>query len=154
VEIERDVTFCLETGSPEAARRLLARPDEALRRIPVFRNLRLEGDELQGQLTAAFALLGEVHFPFRSRFTLAGAEAGLEDLDPGPHELRARLNGRARLEAHRVCYRARVHLEVRLPEGEKWGGRVFKKMAEAAFERTLERTLAGLIHTENAGLLD
>lgn len=154
MELERDVDFYLEAETPEAARALLAHPERALARLGVFRDLELSGDELRGALVAAFALLGEVRFPFRARFEHAGDAATLSPLETAGEALRAELAGRARLEGSRVCYRARVRLSARLPEGEKWGGRAFKKMAEAAFARTLERTLAGLNRPGEAGLLD
>ncbi|WP_456412892.1 DUF3809 family protein [Oceanithermus profundus] len=154
MELERDVAFCLAAADPAAAQALLERPQEALGRLAVFRDLELSGDELRGALVAPFALLGEVRFPFRARFTTRGETASLEPLDPGADDLAAELSGRARREGSQVCYRARVRLRVRLPEGEKWGGRAFKKMAEAAFARTLERTLADVNRGAHGGLLD
>jgi len=154
VELERDVAFCLDTPNPEEARELLTCPDRALARLAVFRDLELNGEELTGALVAPFALLGEVRFPFRSRFTQSGETARLDACETGDGDLAAELAGRARLEGARVCYRARVRLRIRLPEGEKWGGRAFRKMAEAAFARTLERTLASIDATTGKGLLD
>ncbi len=154
MELEREVDFCLEAQTPEDARALLAHPERALARLGVFRDLELSGRELRGTLVAALALLGEVRFPFRARFEHAGEAATLHPLDAGDEALRAELSGRAWLEGSRVCYRARVRLAAHLPEGEKWGGRAFKKMAEAAFVRTLERTLAGLGRSAGPGLLD
>jgi len=154
VELERNVSFCLDAADPEAARQLLARPDRALARLAVFQDLELNGEELTGALVAPFALLGEVRFPFRSRFTQSGETARLDACETGDGDLTAELAGRARVEGARVCYRARVHLRIRLPEGDKWGGRAFRKMAEAAFARTLERTLAAVNRSADGGLLD
>lgn len=154
MELQRDVSFCLDAASPEEAQVLLAHPERALSRLEVFRDLDLNGAELSGALVAPFALLGEVRFPFRSRFSHGGKEARLEAGEPASKELAAELAGSARVEGARVCYRARVRLHVRLPEGEKWGGRAFRKMAEAAFARTLERTLAAVNQGNHSGLLE
>ncbi|HGY09753.1 MAG TPA: DUF3809 domain-containing protein [Oceanithermus profundus] len=154
MELEREIAFCLEAASPEEARELLAQPDRALARLEAFEDLKLQGDVLQGALAATVALLGKVRFPFRSRFAPGEAGARLEALAPEAGELSARLSGRSWLEGSRVCYDARVRLCARLPEGEKWGGRAFRKMAEAAFARALERTLASTDRRADAGLLD
>jgi len=154
VELERNVDFCLNAEAPETARELLVRPDKALQRLPVFRDLHLEGDILEGCLTTTIALLGEVSFPFRARFCFSGETAELHPLESAGGDLHAELAGKARVEGERVCYRASVRLRAHLPEGEKWGGRAFKKMAEAAFARVLERTLTNLDRSESAGLLD
>ncbi|WP_456476239.1 DUF3809 family protein [Oceanithermus sp.] len=145
MRLERDVAFRLETASEEEARKLLVSPQRALAQLPVFQDLRLEGAVLSGALVAPFAMLGEVRFPFRARFTGGREEARLEPLPLSePGDLRAELAGEARREGAGVTYRARIVLHILLPEGEKWGGRAFKKMAEAAFARTLARTLERL----------
>ena len=154
MELEREIAFCLEAASPEEAGRLLARPDRALARLGVFEGLDLRDGVLQGALAATLVILGRVRFPFRSRFEPGETEARLEALAPEGEELGARLSGRSWLDGARVCYRARVRLCAHLPEGEKWGGRAFKKMAEATFARTLERTLAAANRPAGTGLLD
>ena len=142
MRLERLIECCLPAESPEGARALLADPAAALGRLRVFRDLELSGDVLQGSLAAPFALVGEVRFPFSSRFELAGDSARLTALPPPEAgDTAAELDGLARLDGVRVCYRAEVALELALPQGEKWGGRAFHKMAEAAFERVLARTL-------------
>ena len=142
MRLERQISFCLRAEDPAEARSLLAAPERALARLAVFRDLKLMDGVLSGALAAPFALIGEVRFPFRSRFELDGDSARLE---PEPLADRgdavAELGGSARAKGDRVCYQAQVALELRLPEGDKWGGRAFRKMAEAAFEKTLKRTL-------------
>ena len=142
MRLERQISFCLEARDPTEASALLAAPERALARLAVFRDLKLMNGVLSGALAAPFVLIGEVRFPFRSRFELGGDMARLEP-EPLANEgdAAAELSGSARTEGNRVCYQARVALELYLPEGEKWGGRAFRKMAEAAFERTLKRTL-------------
>jgi len=143
MRLEREIEFRLQTRSEEEAQRLLASPLEALGRLQVFRDLSLEGNELSGALVAPFAILGEVRFPFRARFRSAGSDAWLEPLPPDDpaSDLWAELEGQARRERADVAYRARIALHIHLPEGEKWGGKAFRKLAEAAFTRTLTRTL-------------
>ena len=142
MRLERRVQFCLQANDPVSARKLLATPDTALARLSVFKDLTLKDGVLEGVLAAPFVLIGEVRFPFRSRFTLRANEAELTPLPQREdNDTRAVLSGTARLNGDRVCYEASVALQLSLPEGEKWGGRAFRKMAEAAFERTLTRTL-------------
>ncbi|WP_457637423.1 DUF3809 family protein [Oceanithermus sp.] len=142
MQLERKVRFCLQAGDPSSAHELLAAPEVALSRFHVFKDLALKDGVLEGVLAAPFVLIGEVRFPFRSRFSLHGSEAELTPLpQQGDGETYAELAGVARASEDRVCYEARVVLQLNLPEGEKWGGRAFRKMAEAAFERTLTRTL-------------
>lgn len=122
-------------------------PVVALSRIRVFRDLKLESGVLSGYLTAPFALIGEVRFPFSSRFDAVADTAELLPIEPAANAERdtvAFLGGKARLQGDRVCYQAELTLELNLPEGQKWGGRAFRKMAEAAFERTLSHTLREL----------
>ena len=147
MRLERSLDFCLQAASASEARTWLQDPVMALSRIKVFRDLKLEGGVLSGYLAAPFALIGEVRFPFRSRFSAGPDSAELTPLEPAEGENRdtaAELGGRAWLEEDRVCYQASLLLEFTLPKGEKWGGRAFRKMAEAAFERTLSRTLQEL----------
>jgi len=147
LRLERSLNFCLQAADSAEAQTWLQDPVAALSRIKVFRDLKLEGNVLSGYLAASFALIGEVRFPFRSRFSASPDSAELTPLEPAAGEKRetvAELGGRARLEGDRVCYQAELALELNLPEGEKWGGRAFRKMAEAAFERTLSRTLQEL----------
>jgi len=142
MELARQVRFCLQAEDPASARRLLEKPEEALGRLRVFRDLTLQGDVLSGVLAAPFALMGELRFPFSSRFSLHNDVGKLTPLpSANDAESAAELAGTARLEGDRVCYEADVLLRLSLPEGEKWGGRAFRKMAEAAFERILNRTL-------------
>ncbi|WP_457630655.1 DUF3809 family protein [Oceanithermus sp.] len=142
MRLERRVKFCLQAADADEAGRLLAAPQLALARLRVFRDLELEDGVLSGALAAPFVLIGEVRFPFRSRFLLGERTAELTPLPlESEAESAAELAGTAELAGDRVCYQADVALQLSLPEGEKWGGRAFRKMAEAAFERTLARTL-------------
>ncbi len=147
LRLERSLTFCLQAANPQEARRWLQDPTLALSQIKVFRDLELKGGVLSGFMAAPFAIVGEVRFPFRSRFRLE-AEAGtltpIAADEATSSDTSAELGGRARLEGDRVCFQAELLLRLNLPEGEKWGGRAFRKMAEAAFERTLSRTLHDL----------
>jgi len=141
VRLKRSVHFCLSAGSEAAALELMGQPHHALAKLPVFRELKLENRVLSGFLAAPFALLGEVRFPFSSRFEVAGETARLEPLPATDEELRAELSGKATVQGKEVCYQALIRLDIDLPQGEKWGGKAFRKMAEAAFERVLDATL-------------
>ena len=144
MHLKRSLDFCLQAADSAEARMWLQDPVTALSRIKVFRNLKLDDGILSGHLAASFALIGEVRFPFRSRFSTAADSAELFPLGlPAEQnsETMAKLGGRAWLNGDRVCYQAELELELNMPEGEKWGGRAFRKMAEAAFERTISRTL-------------
>lgn len=147
MRLERTLNFCLQASNPQEARRWLQDPTLALSKISVFRDLSLKDGVLSGSLVAPFAIVGEVRFPFRSYFNPDDDFAVLTpaELDSdGSGETLAQLGGRARLDGDRVCYQAELRLHLNWPEGEKWGGRAFRKMAEAAFERTLSRTLREL----------
>jgi hypothetical protein len=139
MEIARNFSF----RYPGQAQDLL-RPDLLFGHYPPFAELELREGILQGALVTVVPLLGEVRFPFRSRLVPQGHSAHLEALrlDPEP-ELWAELEGEGWV-AEELNYWIQLRLHAQLPAGEKWGGKALRKMAESAFERTLQRWLASL----------
>ncbi|MCL4455578.1 MAG: DUF3809 domain-containing protein [Deinococcus sp.] len=140
-----------ELTRPGKAQDLL-RPDKIFAGIPVFDQLGLERGLLAGTLVAQAPLFGQVRFPFESRLAQVGAgddgpglkvQLSAQALDPVP-SFWAELSGHGSVTEESLLYQVHLKLHVDLPEGEKWGGRALRRMAEASFERTLARTLLNL----------
>ncbi|RDI95083.1 DUF3809 domain-containing protein [Meiothermus sp. QL-1] len=123
----------------------LYQPERVFSGRPPFRMLRREGFWLEGVLVAEAPLLGEIQFPFRSRIHPEGRVARLEALPlENPPPFWVELAGRGEVVEGGLEYRLTLRLHASLPPGEKWGGRALRRLAEAAFERNLERELKRL----------
>jgi hypothetical protein len=110
-----------------------------------FGRLERQEDVLGGELVAEIPLLGEIHFPFKSRIVIEGADtARLEPLPLEHGGFWAELAGGGRAAGGRIAYDLELRVHAALPEGEKWGGKALRRMAEVAFERTVTRTLEAL----------
>ncbi len=132
--------FELEVEGPQS---LLNTPERVFARLPGIANLKREDAKLTGELCGEARLLGRFCFPFESEFQ-SGNPARLHPR-PLPHErLWAELGGEARAREGRLFYRIRLVLHAELPEGEKWGTRAFRRMAEAALENALNKSLLSL----------
>lgn len=135
-----------ELRIPGTPAELLA-PERVFGGRPPFRDLRREGQHLVGELVAYTPLMGDLRFPFRSRLhPEAEDRALLVALSPAdePPAFWAELAGEGKAEGGALAYTIRVRLHAQLPEGEKWGGKALRRMAEAAFERTISRALENL----------
>ncbi len=138
MQLERE--FELEVlGPPD----LLLAPEKVFARLPGLVGLRREGSRLSGQLCGEARLLGRFCFPFESEFSGDGP-VRLRPLPITGARLWAELGGEARAEEERLFYRVRLVLHAELPEGEKWGTRAFRRMAEAALENALKKSLLSL----------
>ncbi len=146
-EIELKVPF---NGSPREAKARLFAPEAVFAPVSVLKDLRRDGEVVEGRLSASVALFGEVGFPFRSRLRADGEAAVLEAL-PLEEPFWAELSGRGEARERHLHYRVRLRVHADLPDGEKWGGRAFKRLAEATFQRTLERALAQLAAEVSGG---
>lgn len=130
---------------PESPEHLLT-PERVFAGKAPFAGLERRGQQLWGYLLADIPLLGEIRFPFRSRIDLQGeGVAHLEalPLEPVP-DFWAELSGEGAVVAGNIHYRLNLRIHAHLPEGEKWGGKALRRMAEAAFERVVKRTLEQL----------
>jgi len=121
----------------------LLQPERVFAHEP-FGELKRKGMELGGNLHADIPLLGEIQFPFHSRIHLEG-RVRLEALPlvPAP-AFWAELSGSAEVIPGGIHYQLHLRIHASLPEGEKWGGKALKRMAELAFERVVSRTLESL----------
>lgn len=128
----------------------LLTPERVFGGRPPFRDLRREGEYLMGELVTYTPLIGDLRFPFRSRLQAeAEGRASLVALFPGDEggELPAfwaELSGEGTAVEDALAYTITVRLHAQLPEGEKWGGKALRRMAEAAFQRTISRALETL----------
>jgi hypothetical protein len=143
-----------ELRIPGTPAQLLA-PERVFGGRPPFRDLRREGEHLVGELVAYTPLMGDLRFPFRSRLhSQAEGRASLVALIPGdsraaqpssePPAFWAELSGEGVVVGEALAYTITVRLHAQLPEGEKWGGKALRRMAEAAFQRTISRALETL----------
>ncbi|PZA08789.1 MULTISPECIES: DUF3809 domain-containing protein [unclassified Meiothermus] len=136
-----------ELRIPGSPAELLA-PERVFGERPPFQGLHREGEHLVGELVAYTPLMGELRFPFRSHLQAEDAEhASLTalPLDEGaPPAFWAELSGEGTAVGGALAYTITVRLHARLPEGEKWGGKALRRMAEAAFQRTISRALEAL----------
>ncbi len=144
MRLERRFAFSLKVPTGQA-RALLLAPERVFADLPGLRNLAREGSLISGRLCGEALLFGEVCFPFRSRLE-TGDRARLVPL-PLAEAFWAELAGEGEVQDDRLVYRGTLILHAHLPEGEKWGGRAFKRMVEAALERTLRRALEALPST-------
>lgn len=140
MNIER--TFGLSIPGDEA---LLHAPEKVFGGRSPFEAMSREGLRLRGALTADVPLLGQLRFPFESELILGDGLAQLEPVLPSPiPDYWAEIAGEGRVEGDKLHYRITVRLHAEVPPGDKWGGRALRRMAEAAFERTLSRALSQL----------
>lgn len=130
----------------------LLKPELVFSDKPPFGLLGRDGERLWGKLHTEVPLFGALEFPFESRLTQPQADKALLEALPIEPSLPfwAELSGSAQLQNNRILYRLHVRIHAHLPEGEKWGGRALQRMAEATFERTLERALTGLAKLDQA----
>ncbi len=124
----------------------LLQPERVFAQKPPFKALTRQGYTLQGYLAAEAPLLGELHFPFRSQIHPQGQRAYLEALPlHDPPAFWAELEGSGRVVEEGIEYQLTLRIHATWPQGEKWGGRALGRLAEAAFERQVERVLEQLI---------
>ena len=64
--------------------------------------------------------------------------------EPADPRFWAELEGEGWAVEDGICYKLRLRIHAEIPQGEKWGGKALRRMAEAAFERTVSRALEGL----------
>ncbi|MDT7919173.1 MAG: DUF3809 family protein [Meiothermus sp.] len=123
----------------------LLQPERVFAGKPPFGELTRTGTTLQGYLVAEAPLFGEIHFPFQSRIHPQGITARLEALRlPDPPAFWAELEGHGEVVEGGLVYQITLRIHATLPQGEKWGGRALGRLAEAAFERNVERVLKRL----------
>ncbi|MER3483168.1 MAG: DUF3809 domain-containing protein [Meiothermus sp.] len=156
---------------PEPPEHLL-KPERVFGGRPPFGRLERQGSQLRGELVAEVPLLGEIHFPFQSRidaqeegraYLLADSPtltldqpramdppssppspADQQRAEPADPRFWAELEGEGWAVEDGICYKLRLRIHAEIPQGEKWGGKALRRMAEAAFERTVSRALEGL----------
>ncbi|MCX7602110.1 MAG: DUF3809 domain-containing protein, partial [Meiothermus sp.] len=63
---------------------------------------------------------------------------------PDPPNFWAELEGSGAVVENGINYQLTLRIHATLPQGEKWGGRALGRLAEAAFERNVERVLGRL----------
>lgn len=134
--------FQLQLAEP--SERLLT-PEIVFSGKPPFGVLERDGSEVSGMLLAEVPLFGDLKFPFKSRIEALDTDrAKLEaiPLEPAP-PFWAELSGTGQLEATGIRYKLQLRIHAHLPEGEKWGGKALQRMAEAAFDRAIDRVLLG-----------
>jgi len=141
MRFERPFAFSLK-APPGQAQALLTAPERVFADLPGLRNLAREGFLITGRLCGEALLFGEVCFPFRSRLE-TGDRVRLVPL-PLAEAFWAELAGEGEVRGDTLVYQGTLTLHAHLPEGEKWGGRAFRRMVEAALERTLRRALETL----------
>jgi len=124
---------------------LLHAPEKVFGGLSPFESMSREGLRLRGALAADVPLLGQLRFPFESELVLEEDLARLEPLLPSPiPDYWAEIAGEGRVEGEKLHYRITVRLHAEIPPGDKWGLKALRRMAEAAFERALSRTLSQL----------
>lgn len=124
----------------------LLMPEQVFAGRPPFGELRRQESLLSGHLLTDIPLLGEIQFPFQCRISSRGQDSALLQalpLEPAP-PFWAELEGKGTIAEGSIHYRLEVRIHANLPEGEKWGGKALRRMAEAAFERVVSRTLEQL----------
>ncbi|GIW27312.1 MAG: hypothetical protein KatS3mg070_0675 [Meiothermus sp.] len=132
---------------PEPPEHLL-QPERVFAGKPPFGELTRRDTTLEGYLVAEAPLFGEIQFPFHSRIHPQGLAARLEALPlPEPPAFWAELEGHGEVVEGGIAYQLTLHIHATLPQGEKWGGRALGRLAEAAFERNVERVLQRLTQT-------
>jgi len=123
----------------------LLKPEQVFAGKPPFGELTRHDTSLQGYLLAEAPLFGEIHFPFHSRIHPQGRGARLEAMAlEDPPAFWAELEGSAQIVEDGIDYHLTLRIHATLPQGEKWGGRALGRLAEAAFERNVERVLKQL----------
>ena len=130
---------------PEPAEHLLL-PERVFGGKPPFGVLERDGLQLLGELAAEVPLLGEIRFPFRSLIEPHGSDIAsltAQILEPNP-PFWAELSGQGQLGTNGIHYNLLLKVHAELPQGEKWGGQALRRMAQVAFERSVERVLAQL----------
>lgn len=126
----------------------LLKPEQVFASKPPFGELTRQDTTLLGYLVAEAPLFGEIHFPFHSRIHPQGNAARLEALPlTEPPAFWAELEGSGKVVEGGIDYQLTLRIHATLPQGEKWGGRALGRLAEAAFERNVERVLERLAKT-------
>lgn len=142
MRIEETLQFKIGASDLDEAQKLLATPEATFAHLPGLEALRRDGQILKGKLCGHAAIFGRICFPFASRLVL-GEETKLLAL-PLEESFWAELAGTGRARPDGVIYQVKLTLHLELPQGEKWGGQAFRRMAEAAMQRTLRRALAAM----------
>jgi hypothetical protein len=124
----------------------LLKPEAVFAGRGPFGKLVRHGEELHGTLVAEAPLIGEIEMPFRSRLVQLGENrAQLEALaGESPLSFWAELWGQGEAKQGQLHYRLNLRIHAQLPAGDKWGGQALRKMAEAAFERQIDKALREL----------
>ncbi len=144
MELRHRFAFALAAPPKEAPRLLLA-PERVFAALPGIKGLKREGSRLFGELCGEAPFFGEVCFPFESELKPENeARARLVPRPLAERRFWAELGGVGELLGNELSYRVQLVLHAELPEGEKWGGRAFRRMVEAALSRHLARALAAL----------
>jgi len=144
MELEHRFSFAL-SASPNEAPKLLLTPERVFSALPGIKGLKREGSRLSGELCGEAPFFGEVCFPFESLLEQEGpTRARLTPLPLAEKRFWAELAGLGALKEGELHYDVRLVLHAELPEGEKWGGRAFRRMVEAALSRHLSRALSAL----------
>jgi len=144
MELKRRFSFSLTTAKGEGEALLFA-PERIFARLPGIKNLQREGERLTGALCGEAPFFGEVCFPFESRlFQNGNGQARLVPITLAGERFWAELAGDGVLNKNELRYQVELTLHAELPSGEKWGGRAFRRMVEAALARHLGRALDAL----------
>jgi len=126
----------------------LLQPERVFAGKPPFGELIRQDTTLQGHLVAEAPLFGEIQMPFHSRIHPQGRAARLEALPlPDPPAFWAELEGHGEVVEGGLAYQLTLRIHASWPQGEKWGGRALSRLAEAAFERNVQRVLERLAQT-------
>lgn len=135
-------SFCLRIAGPPAN---LWAPERVFAGKPPFGALGRRGSLVEGHLLAEAPFLGQIQLPFRSRIETRGPVARLVALSlPEQPRFWAEPEGEGHAVEGELVYRLTLRIHAELPEGEKWGGRALRRMAEVAFDRSVERVLQRL----------
>jgi len=144
MKLEHRFSFALAAppGNPD---QLLFHPERVFSALPGIKALRRIGTRLLGELCGEAPFFGEVCFPFESELAREGDHrARLRPLPIPEKRFWAELGGVGTLNDGELRYDVQLVLHAELPEGEKWGGRAFRRMVEAALSRHLSRALSAL----------
>ncbi len=144
MELEHRFSFAF-AAPPARAPELLFSPERVFAALPGIRGLERRGSRLFGELCGEAPFFGQVCFPFESELAVDGERrARLRPVRLPEKRFWAELGGVGELKDGELRYRLQLVLHAELPEGEKWGGRAFRRMVEAALSRHLSRALSAL----------
>ncbi len=142
MRLEHRFAFAIAAPRTEL-KNLLFAPERVFAALPGLEDLARDGTLFRGRLCGEAPLFGRVCFPFQSQ--LRGQERAELVPEPLPGEtFWAELGGTGEAADDELRYRIRLVLHAELPMGEKWGGRAFRRMVEAALQRNLTRVLSAL----------